>query len=497
MGTFQIKCPSCNQKLEADEAWEGMEVECPKCSHLFSLHKPIPQLRISADKNPILDGTEQLMSETTTKDNLTKKKLKSRVKLSQNITLRLMSQILHFLQWFSPRLVQLFQMIILKLKHFWSLCRKKYFPILKEKYLIIQTECCRIWSSMSRRKRYTITACVVMFCCVCCVLAPGESKPHNKQFSLQKITQLSSRRAQQIATILLPNAGGPYSSRQLSSVANVIRQHLMEIQPPPDTLLNEKEIAKTISASTSGTFPNFMSKKEFLAQAAVTAVKMAIEGDIGARAYHVWAVKQKRLGLSTSQMTFQRLVQQKMNANNLALATAAADLAECTVSELWTRSLSDISDRESPDNSPDDGIIGYKAFRLGASQNEIIAQLKKENIRFESSVKSVDISELQVYGYYFRDSDLPSIAQFYKGRLAIVIFISKPYKSAEDALIEFAVTKNEWGLEVYPDSAMHKQDRKGRKVSYKVMRGEPLLGMQRGKFYNVITLVDLNLFNQM
>ena len=165
MGTFQIKCPSCNQKLEADEAWEGMEVECPKCSHLFSLHKPIPQLRISADKNPILDGTEQLMSETTTKDNLTKKKLKSRVKLSPNITLRLMSQILHFLQWFSQRLVQLLQMIILKLKHFGSLCRKKYFPILKEKYLIIQTECCRIWSSMSRRKRYTITACVIIFGC--------------------------------------------------------------------------------------------------------------------------------------------------------------------------------------------------------------------------------------------------------------------------------------------------------------------------------------------
>ena len=31
MGTFKIKCPSCNQKLEADEAWEGMEAECPNC----------------------------------------------------------------------------------------------------------------------------------------------------------------------------------------------------------------------------------------------------------------------------------------------------------------------------------------------------------------------------------------------------------------------------------------------------------------------------------
>ena len=165
MGTFKIKCPSCNQKLEADEAWEGMEVECPKCSHLFSLHKSTPQLHISAAENPILDDAEQLVPETITKENLTKKKLKNCGKVLQNITLRLVSQILRFLQWLYPRLVKLLQMIILKLKHFWLLCCKKFFPILKEKYLIIQTECCRIWNSMSRRKKYILTGCAIILGC--------------------------------------------------------------------------------------------------------------------------------------------------------------------------------------------------------------------------------------------------------------------------------------------------------------------------------------------
>lgn len=71
MGTFKIKCPSCNQTLEADEAWEGMELPCPKCNHLFSLHKPIPQLRISADEHLVQDDTKPIIPETTTKNPIT------------------------------------------------------------------------------------------------------------------------------------------------------------------------------------------------------------------------------------------------------------------------------------------------------------------------------------------------------------------------------------------------------------------------------------------
>ena len=71
MGTFKVKCPSCNQKLEADEALEGMELPCPKCNHLFSLHKPIPQLRISADEHLVQDDTKPIIPETTTKNPIT------------------------------------------------------------------------------------------------------------------------------------------------------------------------------------------------------------------------------------------------------------------------------------------------------------------------------------------------------------------------------------------------------------------------------------------
>ena len=70
MGTFKVKCPSCNQKLEADKAWEGMELPCPKCNHLFSLHKTIPQLRIAADEYLAQNNANQvIIPESITKEN--------------------------------------------------------------------------------------------------------------------------------------------------------------------------------------------------------------------------------------------------------------------------------------------------------------------------------------------------------------------------------------------------------------------------------------------
>lgn len=53
MGTFKVQCPSCNQTLEADEAWEGMELPCPKCKSCFKIKNVQssldPDLEIVAD----------------------------------------------------------------------------------------------------------------------------------------------------------------------------------------------------------------------------------------------------------------------------------------------------------------------------------------------------------------------------------------------------------------------------------------------------------------
>ena len=49
--SFEIKCPNCNQSLEAEEEMDGMEVECPGCNSPFTIKMPqvespkIPELK--------------------------------------------------------------------------------------------------------------------------------------------------------------------------------------------------------------------------------------------------------------------------------------------------------------------------------------------------------------------------------------------------------------------------------------------------------------------
>ena len=55
MAEFNINCPHCGTELVADEAWVGMELECPQCKRKFAVPpKPapvVPKLRLSP-RNP-------------------------------------------------------------------------------------------------------------------------------------------------------------------------------------------------------------------------------------------------------------------------------------------------------------------------------------------------------------------------------------------------------------------------------------------------------------
>ena len=44
MATFKTKCKHCSQKLEADESWIGMELQCPSCGKQFKLQGPTLQV---------------------------------------------------------------------------------------------------------------------------------------------------------------------------------------------------------------------------------------------------------------------------------------------------------------------------------------------------------------------------------------------------------------------------------------------------------------------
>lgn len=36
---FKMHCPFCNQKIEAEEEWQGLQAECPCCSKMFIIKK--------------------------------------------------------------------------------------------------------------------------------------------------------------------------------------------------------------------------------------------------------------------------------------------------------------------------------------------------------------------------------------------------------------------------------------------------------------------------
>ena len=38
--SFKMQCPFCNQKVEAEEEWQGQQAECPCCSKMFVIMKP-------------------------------------------------------------------------------------------------------------------------------------------------------------------------------------------------------------------------------------------------------------------------------------------------------------------------------------------------------------------------------------------------------------------------------------------------------------------------
>ena len=62
MGTFQIKCPSCNQTLRVNNVRESMKLRCPKCKSCFKIKNAQsslgPDLEIVADE--AWEKTEQL-----------------------------------------------------------------------------------------------------------------------------------------------------------------------------------------------------------------------------------------------------------------------------------------------------------------------------------------------------------------------------------------------------------------------------------------------------
>ena len=44
MAEFITKCPHCNNNLQVQDEWDGIEVECPICSKTFTVRKPSPKL---------------------------------------------------------------------------------------------------------------------------------------------------------------------------------------------------------------------------------------------------------------------------------------------------------------------------------------------------------------------------------------------------------------------------------------------------------------------
>lgn len=44
MAEFITKCPHCNNDLQVQDEWDGIEVECPICSKTFTVRKPSPKL---------------------------------------------------------------------------------------------------------------------------------------------------------------------------------------------------------------------------------------------------------------------------------------------------------------------------------------------------------------------------------------------------------------------------------------------------------------------
>lgn len=62
MGTFQIKCPSCNQTLRVNNVREGMKLRCPKCKSCFKIKNAQsslgPDLEIVADAPRTTMGNE-------------------------------------------------------------------------------------------------------------------------------------------------------------------------------------------------------------------------------------------------------------------------------------------------------------------------------------------------------------------------------------------------------------------------------------------------------
>ena len=39
MAEFVVRCPQCNTKLQVQDEWGGMEVECAKCKNVFAIPK--------------------------------------------------------------------------------------------------------------------------------------------------------------------------------------------------------------------------------------------------------------------------------------------------------------------------------------------------------------------------------------------------------------------------------------------------------------------------
>lgn len=44
---FHFRCPHCNAKLEAEDDWNGMETQCPKCSHTITI---VPETTLEKPK---------------------------------------------------------------------------------------------------------------------------------------------------------------------------------------------------------------------------------------------------------------------------------------------------------------------------------------------------------------------------------------------------------------------------------------------------------------
>ena len=181
MTTFKLHCPSCNQKLEAYTEWIGETVVCPACGQMIML--------TASTKIELITATLPASSTVTTRRKALKffffsikhkvhtaitwssRWFKCSGRTLQNITLWIVRQTLQFLRWLYPHLVKLNQKIVAELKYFWLVCSKKYLPVLTEKYLIIQAEGCRIWNSMSRRKKYRVAigGLLIIMCIVFCL----------------------------------------------------------------------------------------------------------------------------------------------------------------------------------------------------------------------------------------------------------------------------------------------------------------------------------------